>query len=82
MSTGTPASGGFGERLHGLRTAAGLSQETLAHASGVSVRALSDLERGRSRGPQRRTVQALAGALGLDAAGARELERAAGLGRP
>jgi hypothetical protein len=31
-------------------------------AAGVSVRALSDLERGRARGPQRRTVEALAGA--------------------
>ncbi|MFE2146333.1 NB-ARC domain-containing protein, partial [Streptomyces sp. NPDC059456] len=52
-----------------------------AHAAGVSVRALSDMERGRSRGPQRRTVGALAAALGLDAAGGEELERSAGLGR-
>ncbi|MFD3565882.1 ATP-binding protein [Streptomyces sp. NPDC058667] len=82
MGTGTPAEAGFGGRLRALRTAAGLSQEALAQAAGVSVRALSDLERGRSRGPQRRTVEALAAALGLDAAGARELERAAGPGRP
>ncbi|MCX5206139.1 helix-turn-helix domain-containing protein [Streptomyces sp. NBC_00237] len=82
MSTGTPATGGFGEHLHGLRTRAGLSQEDLAHAAGVSVRALSDLERGRARGPQRRTVEALATALKLDATGARELERVASLGRP
>ncbi|KOT44847.1 hypothetical protein ADK47_41635 [Streptomyces rimosus subsp. rimosus] len=40
------------------------------------------MERGRSRGPQRRTVQALAAALRLDAAAARELERLASLGRP
>ncbi|MER7468337.1 helix-turn-helix transcriptional regulator [Streptomyces sp. NPDC097981] len=63
-------------------SAAGLSQEELAHAAGVSVRAPSDLERGRSRGPQRRTVQALSAALGLDTAGAQELERVASLGRP
>ncbi|KIF04791.1 hypothetical protein PL81_16720, partial [Streptomyces sp. RSD-27] len=73
MDTGTPATGGFAALLRGLRTRAGLSQEELAHAAGVSVRALSYMERGRSRGPQRRTVQALAAALGLDAATAREL---------
>ncbi|MGW0552399.1 helix-turn-helix domain-containing protein [Streptomyces altiplanensis] len=82
MGAGMSDTGGFGELLYGLRTGAGLSQEELAHAAGVSVRALSDLERGRSRGPQRRTVQALAAALGLDTAGAREMERSASLGRP
>jgi tetratricopeptide (TPR) repeat protein len=39
--------------------------EQLAEASGVSARALSDMERGRSRGPQHRTVIALADALVL-----------------
>ncbi|MFD9776125.1 helix-turn-helix domain-containing protein [[Kitasatospora] papulosa] len=81
MDTGT-ATGGFGALLRGLRTGAGLSQEELALAAGVSVRALSYMERGRSRGPQRRTVQALAQALGLDADAARQLERTASLGRP
>ncbi|CAL9639825.1 hypothetical protein SUDANB120_06311 (plasmid) [Streptomyces sp. enrichment culture] len=82
MDTGTPVTGGFAALLLRLRTEAGLSQEELAHAAGVSVRALSYMERGRSRGPQRRTVQALAAALGLDEAGARELEHTASLGRP
>ncbi|MFF5447198.1 helix-turn-helix domain-containing protein [Streptomyces sp. NPDC012888] len=82
MDTGTPVTGGFGTLLHRLRTEAGLSQEELAHAAGVSVRALSYMERGHSRGPQRRTVQALAAALGLDEASARELEHTASLGRP
>ncbi|MFI6103343.1 helix-turn-helix domain-containing protein [Streptomyces sp. NPDC051310] len=82
MDSGTPGSGGFSALLRSLRTGAGLSQEELAHAAGVSVRALSYMERGHSRGPQRRTVQALALALGLDEAGARELEHAASLGRP
>ncbi|PWI12767.1 hypothetical protein DI272_00290 [Streptomyces sp. Act143] len=77
-----PATGGFGTFLRRLRTEAGLSQEELAHAAGVSVRALAYMERGHSRGPQRRTVQALAAALKLDATGARDLERAASLGRP
>ncbi|MFD8591390.1 ATP-binding protein [Streptomyces sp. NPDC059637] len=82
MGTGTPAGGAFGAHLRALRTGAGLSQEELAHSAGVSVRGLSDLERGRSRGPQRRTVQALAAALRLDPAAARELERLASPGRP
>ncbi|SFF82705.1 ATP-, maltotriose-and DNA-dependent transcriptional regulator MalT [Actinoplanes philippinensis] len=39
--------------------------EQLAEASGVSVRAISDMERGHSRAPQPRTLAALASALGL-----------------
>ncbi|MFF7852874.1 NB-ARC domain-containing protein [Streptomyces sp. NPDC007904] len=82
MGTGTPAEGTFGTHLHALRTGAGLSQAELAQTAGVSVRGLSDMERDRTRGPQRRTVQALAAALRLDPAAARELERLASLGRP
>ncbi|MFF8813057.1 ATP-binding protein [Streptomyces pactum] len=82
MSTGTPGTGDFGRQLRELRTRAGLSQEALSHRSGVSVRALADLERGRARGPQRRTVGALAEALGLDERAAERLERAAAAGRP
>lgn len=82
MATGTPATEDFGSQLLALRSRAGLSQEALSQAAGVSVRALADLERGRTRGPQRRTVQALATALGLDAAQTARLERAASLGRP
>ncbi|MEV3869928.1 helix-turn-helix domain-containing protein [Streptomyces sp. NPDC049906] len=72
---------GFGPRLRALRLAAGLSQEQLAHAAGVSVRALTYMERGRTRGPQRRTVEALAEALGLNEDDARSLETAAAPGR-
>lgn len=75
MGTAVPVTE-FGRLLLTLRTRAGLSQERLSHAAGVSVRALADLERGRSRGPQRRTVQALAAGLGLDDDTAAELERA------
>ncbi|WP_307787146.1 ATP-binding protein [Streptomyces musisoli] len=74
--------GDFGQQLRALRTRAGFSQEALAHLCGVSVRALADMERGRTRGPQRRTVQALAEGLGLDDATAGRLEKAAALGRP
>ncbi|MCX4683420.1 helix-turn-helix domain-containing protein [Kitasatospora purpeofusca] len=73
---------GFGSLLRRLRGEAGLSQERLAHDSGVSVRALADLERGRTRGPQRRTVRALARSLGLDAGDTGVLEAAAEAGRP
>jgi transcriptional regulator with XRE-family HTH domain len=55
----------FGELLRGHRVGASLTQEELADGSGVSVRAISDMERGRAKGPRRRTVEALARALGL-----------------
>ncbi|HEY4017974.1 MAG TPA: helix-turn-helix domain-containing protein [Pseudonocardiaceae bacterium] len=57
---------GFGEVLRGHRRAARLTLEQLAEVSGVSARTLSDMERGRSKGPQHRTVTALADALALD----------------
>ncbi|WP_369226632.1 helix-turn-helix domain-containing protein [Streptomyces sp. R39] len=82
MRGGTPSTEDFGQRLRFLRARAGLSQEALSHAAGVSVRALADLERGRTRGPQRRTVEALAEALGLDRDEASGLEASAALGRP
>lgn len=58
-----------------------LTQEELAEGSGVSVRAISDMERGRARGPQRRTVEALAGVLELSAPETRALLDAAKDGR-
>ncbi|WP_225830429.1 helix-turn-helix domain-containing protein [Streptomyces sp. NK08204] len=82
MRAGTPLTGDFGQRLRHLRARAGLSQEALSHAAGVSIRALADMERGRTRGPQRRTVQVLAEALGLDDDEAADLEKSAALGRP
>jgi transcriptional regulator with XRE-family HTH domain/tetratricopeptide (TPR) repeat protein len=54
----------FAELLRTHRRAAGLTLEDLAEASGVSARAISDMERGQSLG-QRRTVAALAAALVL-----------------
>ncbi|HYB16761.1 MAG TPA: helix-turn-helix domain-containing protein [Streptosporangiaceae bacterium] len=56
---------GFGDVLRGHRRAARLTLEQLAEVSGVSARTLSDMERGRSKGPQHRTVTALADALAL-----------------
>jgi predicted ATPase/transcriptional regulator with XRE-family HTH domain len=50
------------------RTAAALSQEALAERAGVSVRAISDLERGVHRTPRLETVRLVADALGLSEA--------------
>jgi transcriptional regulator with XRE-family HTH domain len=61
-----------GALLRSHRHAAKLTMEELAEASGVSARAISDLELGHSRRPQRRTLKAIIDALGL----AREDERA------
>jgi transcriptional regulator with XRE-family HTH domain len=48
-----------------LRLDADLTLEQLSEMSGISDRALSDIERGTARGPQHRTVVAVAAALGL-----------------
>ncbi|MHC3474039.1 ATP-binding protein [Streptomyces sp. 7R007] len=71
----------FGVLLRSLRRSARLTLEELSAASGVSVRALGDMERGRSRGPQRRTVDALAAALALDGEQRERLQRLADAGR-
>lgn len=51
--------------LRGQRVSAGLTQEELAERSGVSVRTIADLERGRTRRPYPSSVRALTSALGL-----------------
>jgi transcriptional regulator with XRE-family HTH domain len=71
----------FGEVLRGHRRAARLTLEQLAEKSGVSARTLSDLERGRSKGPQHRTVTALADALALEGDACQELVELARDGR-
>jgi tetratricopeptide (TPR) repeat protein/transcriptional regulator with XRE-family HTH domain len=62
-----------GRWLRGQRVAAGLTQEDLAERSGVSVRTIADLERGRTRRPYPSSVRALIGALGLPDEAASEL---------
>ncbi len=47
------------------RLAAGMTQEELAGKSGLSVRAISNLERGRTARPHPRSLEVLAVALGL-----------------
>ena len=55
----------LGELVRGHRTASALSQEELAERAGLSVRAISDLERGVHRTPRLETVRLVADALGL-----------------
>ncbi|KOV81009.1 XRE family transcriptional regulator [Nocardia sp. NRRL S-836] len=59
------ASPAFGVLLKGYRVRAELTQEQLSEGSGVSVRAISDMERGIAKNPQRRTVESLAATLRL-----------------
>ena len=55
----------FGDLLRRYREAAGLMQQVLAHRAGLSLRGLSDLERGTRRAPYRDTVLRLANGLEL-----------------
>ena len=59
--------------LRRQRVAAGLTQEDLAERSGVSVRAIADLERGRTRKPYPSSVRALTRALGMPDTASTEL---------
>ena len=70
-----------GALLRAHRHAARLTLEELAEASGVSARAISDMERGHSRRPQRRTLKAIIDALGLDPEDERALLTAAAAAR-
>src|SRR6188508_186626 len=55
----------FGPRLKALRELAGYTQEELATIAGLSVHAVSALERGERRRPHADTVRALSAALDL-----------------
>jgi predicted ATPase/DNA-binding XRE family transcriptional regulator len=57
----------FGAHLKSLREAAGFTQEELASIAGLSVHAVSALERGERRRPQFDTVRSLSSALELPA---------------
>lgn len=62
------AAGSFGAQLKSLREAAGFTQEELATIAGLSVHAVSALERGHRRRPHVETVRALSAALDLTGA--------------
>lgn len=56
----------FGTLLRQNRRALGLTQEGLAERAGLSVREISNLERGARHAPRKDTVELLSGALDLD----------------
>ena len=62
----------FGDELRRKRRETGLTQEQLAERSGVSIRAITDIERGVVERPHVDTVQLLADALELEPDEARE----------
>ncbi|MDB5057900.1 MAG: transcriptional regulator, family, partial [Chloroflexi bacterium] len=64
----------FASLLRNYRLAAGLSQEELAERAGISLQAVSSLERSQRRAPRQETVKGLARALGLNAQQIRALE--------
>ena len=66
MTAGVAAS--FGAQLKALRETAGFTQEELATIAGLSVHAVSALERGERRRPHVETVRALSAALDLTGA--------------
>jgi transcriptional regulator with XRE-family HTH domain len=57
--------GEFGELLRRRRNELGLTQEDLAEKTGFSIRAISDLERGKTANPRRSSVRLLVEALRL-----------------
>jgi tetratricopeptide (TPR) repeat protein/transcriptional regulator with XRE-family HTH domain len=72
---------GFGALLRRLRDGAGLTQEELAEAAGLSPRSVSDLERGINRTARKETARLLADALSLTGP-VRDQFEAAARGRP
>ena len=70
-----------GPMVRRLRLGADLTLERLSELSGISDRALSDIERGVARGPQCRTVHAIAQAFDLSAGERAAMLHAACVGR-
>jgi tetratricopeptide (TPR) repeat protein/transcriptional regulator with XRE-family HTH domain len=67
----------FGRTLTGFRLGRGLSQDELARRSGMSVRAIRDLERGQVEHPRRTTIALLSDALSLHSTDREAFENAA-----
>ncbi len=65
MIAASPSPSPFGTLLRRLRRERGLTQEALADRAGISVRGVSDVERGVIQVPRRDTLETLATALAL-----------------
>jgi transcriptional regulator with XRE-family HTH domain len=68
----------FGQLLRSHRQTAGLTLEGLAERSGLTARAVSDIERGRTTRPYPRSMRQLADALRLTGAARDEFLTAPG----
>ncbi|HEY7144490.1 MAG TPA: tetratricopeptide repeat protein [Streptosporangiaceae bacterium] len=73
---------GVGDQMRRDRLAAGLTQEELADRSGLSVRAISNMERGLTARPRRSTLRHIAAALRQATEGHADLSLPAWLPRP
>lgn len=78
MTSGRGDSHPLGDLVRQHRVAAGLTQEQLAELSGLGLRTIRDLERGRVTRPHRESITLLAAALRLPPAARDELARAGG----
>jgi transcriptional regulator with XRE-family HTH domain len=67
----------FGDLLRQLRIRAGMTQEQLAEAAGLSPRSISDLERGINLTLRVQTTRLLAAALGLEGEARAQFDAAA-----
>jgi transcriptional regulator with XRE-family HTH domain/tetratricopeptide (TPR) repeat protein len=67
LSEAADPGGTVGSQLRRRRLLAGLTQEELAGKSGLSVRTISDIERGRIERPRRDTLRRIAAAFGAPA---------------
>jgi tetratricopeptide (TPR) repeat protein/transcriptional regulator with XRE-family HTH domain len=76
MSGGSPD--GFGDLVRRRRVVVGLTQQGLAERTGLSVRAICDIERGYTARPRRASVVLLSGALGLAGSGSFDQRLTAG----
>lgn len=56
---------GLGRRVQAVRTAAGLTQQSLCHEAGLSYSTLTKIERGAIKSPSIFTIQRLTEALGM-----------------
>lgn len=77
QSSSTGTVDGFGLLLRETRRRSGLTQEELAASSGMSDRAIRDLERGRVKRPRHATIELLVSALGLEDAAAQRFRHSA-----